>query len=136
MTRGTIHCINKNNTISYSTQFNGDMYLDGRGYKVISALMQLKDETEFEGMVSEFNSENFEYTGKLLYEVIFKGDGIKCECGEAISDPTYADYTYWVNFSGKPIRFIDREGKKLIVERGGVAVFNFCHRYLKVYSEE
>jgi hypothetical protein len=136
MTRGTIHCINTDNTITFCDQFNGDMYLDGHGNSIIKSLENVNTREEFIKMVIEFNNLNHNYANFASdREVKFEGNIIKCKENDPISDPTYADYTYWKNISGKNITFIDQNNNKLILEDKGIAVFYFAVRYLKVYPE-
>jgi len=67
MTRGTLYYIYKDNRgkvkVVRSVEFNGDMYFDGHGWKVISMLAELPTDIpeEFESKVKEFDKENFKY---------------------------------------------------------------------------
>lgn len=68
MTRGQIVIIT-NDGLYTSIEFNGDMYYDFYGKQVIEKLEEIRSYEEYKKFVEEFNDENFEYDGDLVYKL-------------------------------------------------------------------
>lgn len=122
MTRGQIAIITPEGKILTSIEFNGDMYYAGHGQYIFDELECVDTVEEYKELVGNFNRENFGYTDRDMF----------CECDDSFFDMQddylgkwFSDYVYIKNLSEKPVVFTDAQGKKIELNTGTTAVFNF-----------
>lgn len=140
MTRGTFVIIVSPTEIRYSTEFNGDMYMEGKwsnGKKAYNHLKKLKSVEDFEGMVRRFNDELFHYDDNT-FEHVLKGDEdyIKdlLKFNEDYIAKWFSDFLYLKNMSEQTVYITteDLEGGDPVVtplDPGNIAVINFGALY-------
>ena len=111
MTRGTAYLIT-NKYIMSTQEFNGDMYLDGKGKDMIDCLDRSNCLKTFKKEIYKFNKENFDYNEELFYpeELSYFLD-LKGEENSYTLEMTnenyfgkfFSDWTFWKNTSNKNI---------------------------------
>jgi len=122
-----------NNSVTSSSEFNGDMYSDGFGDDVLTGLAyDVTDFNSFVKFVENFNSENFGYEEELIYDVthIFFDNDEKTliDFRNDYFKRFGSDYIFIKNNSDKNIEIIDaKNGKHFTIESGHTRRFNFGH---------
>ena len=133
MTRFQIVVI-KDGVIYTSTEFNGDGYWEGYGQDVYAALQNITTVKEWRELVTKFNSETFEYSGKLHYKIENEYDDY-LDMSEDYFDKWFSDYIYIKNLDEDEIEFITENGKTILAPND-VAVFNFGKRLIPGTDDE
>lgn len=67
-TRGTAILIAEENVLT-SIEFNGDMYPEGFGDEFFTGLSRVTNTLEFDYFLEDFNSNNFRYREKMVYDM-------------------------------------------------------------------
>lgn len=125
MTRGKLVLIVKGKAF-ISTEFNGDMYPDGHGAKVFANLSLVKNITQFKRYVANFNSEEFEYTGKLVYEAEQAWLDNAKDFRNQYFDNWFSDWLYIKNLDDQPITFREKDsGNQVTIPSKETVAFNF-----------
>jgi hypothetical protein len=127
MTRFQIAVI-KDGVIYTSTEFNGDGYWTGHGEVVYEALKRIATVKEWKEYVTKFNSETFEYTGKLHYKYEDEYDDL-IDMSKDYIENWFSDYIYIKNIGNEDVEFTTENGKTTLIP-DEIAVFNFGERLI------
>jgi len=120
MTRGTLYCID-DTSVFYSIEFNGDMYPEGHGDNILSALRYDVDNiTDFKKLITSFNEKEFHYEEKLLYKAniknFFEKDTINklkvIDFSKDYFKRFFSDWIFIKNDSSEDILLINANSKK------------------------
>ena len=133
MTRFRIAVI-KDGVIYTSTEFNGDGYWSGYGHEVYAALQNIKSAKEWRKLVTQFNSETFEYDEILHYEIEDEYENY-LDLSENYFDKWFSDYIYVKNLDEDEVEFITENGKTML-ETDDVGVFHFGIRLIPGTDKE
>ena len=116
MTRGQIAIIHSwygkdEVSIMTSTEFNGDMYLDGYGEEVIKLLKTVKDVADYQYVVAKFNCDNHHYND--LDRLTWNSDGKEAEnmldFTKDYFNKWFSDYVYLKNITKKEVEIVTEE---------------------------
>lgn len=121
MIRGRIAIVTDNGRILSSTEFNGNMNLDGYGKDVFDQMENIASEEEFRGYIKEFNEANFNYNEELIFE--FDDDCFDMK--NNYYEKWFSDYIYIKNLSEKPIIIHDAQDKLIELDSDITAVFYY-----------
>lgn len=133
MTRFQIAVI-KDGVIYTSTEFNGDGYWEGHGQDVYAALQLIRTVAEWRELVTKFNSETFEYGGKLHYKIEDEYEDY-LDLDKDYFDKWFSDYIYVKNLDEDEVEFITENGKTML-EPNDVGVFCFGTRLVPGTDDE
>lgn len=124
MTRGTFVYV-ENDLCYQSTEFNGDMYLDGYGQDAVLALSQVKNDDDFIKAVVEFNKDHHNYPVDEV-ERYFETD-VKYLHNLKQADyfsVWFSDYLYLINL-GKAFTLTDVENHSIKIKENQIFILNF-----------
>tara|TARA_R110000803_G_scaffold112660_4_gene181029 strand:- start:2689 stop:3279 length:591 start_codon:yes stop_codon:yes gene_type:complete len=133
MTRGTAYLIT-NKYIMSTQEFNGDMYLDGKGKDMIDCLDRSNCLKTFKTEIYKFNKENFDYNEELFYpeELSYFLDlkGEENSYTLEMTDKNYfdkffSDWTFWKNISNKNVTIKTRDNIILTLKPKEQIAINF-----------
>lgn len=137
MTRGKLILLLPGDTYLITDEFNGDMYLHGKGSIAIVGLENIKDIGGFRALCENFNKQHYEYEDFEIHEESYGISDLNTITFEADNyyDFWFSDYLYFKNLTSELFTFIDRKNQKIILEPNGIAVFQFGERYLKMFPD-
>ena len=69
-----------------STEFNGNMDLEGYGYEFLDRLSRVQNTTDFVKEMREFNEEHFDYMEDMMYKAVSNKEGCMDMNGELYFD--------------------------------------------------
>lgn len=124
MTRGQIAIITGDDMVRTSTEFNGDMYVEGHGLEVIKRLRRVNDLETYEKEVKEFNKENFEYSDTPL-TFQHNGNNMLDMSEETYFDKWFSDYVYIKNLTDTTHTIKDYKGGNFTIAPNQIAVICF-----------
>lgn len=140
MTRGILAVIFLDSAYR-STEFNGDMYREGRGHglEAVQALLSIHDYESYRKAVLLFDSRNFGYAKEdgndsMVMQIPVE-NAVDMRRGNYSATFQYTDYTYIRNLTGRDIDFQTDADEKVRVRNGAVAVFDFG-KYLTAYDHD
>jgi len=142
MTRGTFYAITEKLIIG-TIEFNGDMYPEGHGNDVMNSLEEVKNVSDFNNMVNEFNSENHNYEmHKLLYpekrSFYMRKDTVSMT-DDNYYEKFFSDWTFWKNLSKNIVTIKTRDKKSITLNPGEQVAISFGYfedNYKKVVKEK
>lgn len=127
MVRGKIVLIT-NKTTYTSIEFNGGMNWYWYGQEIVPALQNVNDYKEYARLVTEFNSNNFEYPEQLIYNLrTFKARKRMrlFDMTTAYFQKWFSDYLYIKNISDCPLTVKTRNYLILTINPNGVLMLNY-----------
>lgn len=130
MTRGTI-VVFIDDGIYKTTQYNGDMYPEGRGGEAYRYLQEVEDLDDFEYLAQRINAHYRYEEGNEIYIAAKKGTEEYGVLKNLNSDRYYrdwnSDYLYIKNLENEPVCIISRGkgGKPIYINPGNIGVFHF-----------
>ena len=125
MTRGKIVIILNGQIMLISTEFNGDMYYEYYGKRVIEGLRKINSIEEYQNFINDFNERNFGYVKRLVNRVV--GDMYEDYLNMSIGyfDKWFSDYVYIKNLSDETVEFIDGNELTCTLAPNKIGIFNF-----------
>lgn len=119
MTRGMAILLMKGYVMT-SLQFNGDVYPDGYGDEFINKLSKVKDDTDFDIFINEFNDLHFGYDNDEVTfghpnEVLYSEDNIVNLIN--LSSRFNSDWIFFKNLTGSTVKFrVKHKGNIKIID--------------------
>lgn len=113
MTRGQIAIIHNwygkdEISVMTSTEFNGDMYLDGHGEEVIELLKKVHDVADYQYVVAKFNCDNHHYNDLETLTLNYDKDKAQrmLDFTKDYFDNWFSDYVYLKNITKKDVEIV------------------------------
>ena len=131
MTRGMIIYVG-NGKVLESIEFNGDMYPEGHGDKLMEMLREVDSELAFRKVVHDFNEQNHQYDEELICEKNdFFDEANKVDFNNGYFERFFSDWIFVVNCSDNPIFFTCKLGEieEVILPVGKATRFDFGRAY-------
>ena len=129
MTRGTLYIVTNEGCWS-STEFNGDMYPEGHGDRVMELLKNCNTYEQFCLIVEEFNKLHHKYAERQLVYPCQKQ--FFHDFAKDYSNDYFSDWTFFKNASSKDVEFKLWEKsdlESLMLRPGNVIRFKFGRFY-------
>lgn len=125
MTRGRIVVVLNNEIMLVSTEFNGDMFYQNLGKKVIEGLKKVENEGGYTKFVEDFNSENFGYKKEMVFRITDNDYLEYLNMEDNYFDKWFSDYIYVKNLSDDVVYFISGNGKKVVLPPNEIGIFYY-----------
>lgn len=136
MTRGTFVYVGEEGCYT-STEFNGDMYLDGSGHgeDAVKALTHVTNKDDFIDQVIFFNERHHNYPHYEVREVHYADKDWLKNMSKDYFDRWFSDYLYMKNCSNETIEMLDRDKETIMFEPNTIVVLNFGRNYVSFDNE-
>ena len=122
MTRGTLVLISDEGIFS-SIQFNGDMYLEGKGKEVIRLLKDVTTENKFGEAITLVPASYFDE--ELIFKLPDDYDLKNSFMRKVYYQEWHSDYLYIKNATSEDIEILDFDGKPEILLANELTILNF-----------
>lgn len=125
MTRGKFILLT-DHQVYESIEFNGGMYPNGLGDKAFKMLKEIETENDFIKMINNFNTENYNYDGELIFDMSYMNDNPKfpgffdkpnfINFNNGYFERFFSDWIFIKNISNDDVKFKDRNRNEDILK--------------------